>query len=234
MKQVAILRHVDCEGPGYLLDVLARHHIPHKIVKIDEGEAVPNSLGNLLGIVSMGGSMSANDELPWIADELKLLRSAADRGVPVLGHCLGGQLLAKALGAEITANPVREIGWFDVTCEKNSVAQHWFQDLSETFEVFHWHGESFSTPPNAINILRSAHCDNQCFVQGNLLGFQCHIEMTSELVEEWARRFRDQIDVSQPTEQSSEELVNDLSNRILGLNNIADAVYERWIAMLGK
>lgn len=234
MSQVVILRHVDCEGPGHLLDVLARHHVPYKIVKIDEGETVPTSLENLLGIVSMGGSMSANDELPWIADELKLLRAAAQHGVPVLGHCLGGQLLAKALGAEITANPVREIGWFDVSCEKNGAAQHWFQSLPETFEVFHWHGEAFSTPPKAINILRSAHCNNQCFVRGNLLGFQCHIEMTTELVREWARRFQNQIDVSQPTEQSSEELVKDLSNRILRLNRIADTIYERWISMLGK
>jgi len=234
MKKVIILRHVDCEGPGYLLDVFQRKGIPYEIVKIDEGDVIPTSTDHMLALVSMGGSMSANDDLPWISAELSLLRSAADKGLPILGHCLGAQLLAKVLGGEITANPVREIGWFDVSLEKNKEAEHWFSGLPESFGVFHWHGETFSTPPNAQNILSSAHCENQCFVQGNILGFQCHIEMTAALVKEWAQRFKNEIDSSSATEQSSDFLVMELDSRITALNKAADTIYERWISTFAQ
>ncbi len=230
MKKVVILRHVDCEGPGYLLDVFQRKGIPYEIVKIDEGDIVPTSTDHMLALVSMGGSMSVNDDLSWISSELSLLRSAADKGLPILGHCLGAQLLAKALGGEITANPVREIGWFDVSPVKNRGAELWFNGLPDRFEVFHWHGETFSTPPNAKNLLSSEYCENQCFVLGDMLGFQCHIEMTEALVMEWAQRFKHEIDSSRTTEQSSDELVRELDSRITALNKAADTIYERWIS----
>jgi len=229
-KKVIILRHVDCEGPGYLLEVLTRKKLPFEIVKIDEGESVPESTADMLALVSMGGSMSANDNLPWIAAELTLIRNAIDQGLPVLGHCLGGQFIAKALGAQITANPVREIGWFDVRSSDNSEAHRWLAELPEKFEVFHWHGETFSTPKRGENILSSEHCENQCFAFDNVLGFQCHIEMTQELVEEWARRFKNEINPESETEQSAELLVVNLQSRIDNLNRIADKIYERWIS----
>jgi len=230
MKKVVILRHVDCEGPGYLLDVFHRKGIPYEIVKIDEGDVVPKSIDHMSALVSMGGGMSVNDDLPWISAELSLLRSAAENGLPILGHCLGAQLLAKALGAEITKNPVREIGWFDVSSEKNGEAELWFKGLPDSFEVFHWHGETFSIPHSARNILSSEYCENQCFVLGNMLGFQCHIEMTAALVMEWASRFIHEIDSSSATEQSSDLLVVELDSRISALNKIADTIYERWIS----
>ena len=111
MRPLTIFRHIACEGPAYLAAVLDRHAIPWQLVKIDENEPVPDTLDDCSGLVFMGGPMSVNDPLPWIERELSLIRRAQAENMPVLGHCLGGQLICKALGGTISANPVKEIGW---------------------------------------------------------------------------------------------------------------------------
>ena len=126
MKPVIIFRHYRIEGPGYFSDFLDTQGIPWCLIKIDEGDAVPNSLEAYSGVVLMGGPMSVNDDLPWIPPLLDLIRKAVDADVPVLGHCLGAQLMTKALGGQVTQNAVKEIGWGEVTVSVNSAAQHWF------------------------------------------------------------------------------------------------------------
>jgi len=156
MKPVAILRHVATEGPGYFATYLDRHQVSWRVVKIDEGEPVPGNPREFSGLVFMGGPMSVNDSLPWIAPSLALIRAAVDEGVPVLGHCLGGQLIAKALGGNVTRNPVKEIGWGRVDVLPNDVARSWFGPGLECFDSFHWHGETFSIPPGATRIASSS------------------------------------------------------------------------------
>src|SRR5215471_17613303 len=111
MRPVAIFRHYVTEGPGYFATYLERSGLPWELVKLDEGRTVPTTPDAFSGLVFMGGPMSVNDDLPWIPPVLNLIRSAVARGVPVLGHCLGGQLMSKALGGEVTRAPVKEIGW---------------------------------------------------------------------------------------------------------------------------
>ena len=175
MKPVAIFRHAPTEGPGYFATYLDRHGVPWEVIRIDEGEPVPGDPARFSGLVFMGGPMSVNDDLPWIAPTLKLIRAAADRGAPVLGHCLGGQLMAKALGGEITRNPVKEIGWGRVDVLQNDAAANWFGAQLKSFDSFHWHGETFSIPPGATRIASSPWCENQAFVLGPHLGMQCQI-----------------------------------------------------------
>ena len=97
MKPVAIFRHLPIEGPGYFATFLDNNHIPWRLIKIDAGEKPPTSIAEFSGLVFMGGPMSVNDDLPWIENSLTLIRQADTDDVPVLGHCLGGQLMAKAL-----------------------------------------------------------------------------------------------------------------------------------------
>src|ERR1700704_5819958 len=126
MKPVAIFRHAATEGPGYFATYLNRHNVSWRLVKIDEGEAFSGRPGEYSGLVFMGGPMSVNDDLPWIAPALALIRAAVAHEVPVLGHCLGGQLIAKALGGEVGRNPVKEIGWGRVDVLENESASQWF------------------------------------------------------------------------------------------------------------
>lgn len=227
-KEILIFRHAPHEGPGYLAEYLDRHHLPHRLIRVDQGEPVPTSLDGISGLVLMGGPMSVNDPLPWIPPVLQLIRTAVTADIPVLGHCLGGQLISKALGGVITRNPVKEIGWLPVTCVHNPVAADWLDDLPAQFEVFHWHGETFSIPPGGTRILSSRDCVNQAFVLGQTLAFQCHIEMTAGLVREWVRVGVEEVSKVCATVQEPAVMTTDLEARVKRLQAIADIFYDRW------
>jgi len=184
MRPIAIFRYSPSEGPGYFSDYLEARGRPWRIVRIDQGERVPDDPRAFGGLVLMGGPMSVNDDLAWIPPTLELVRRAVDAGVPCLGHCLGGQLMSKALGGTVTRNPVKEIGWGAVRVADGSEAERWFGATRE-FNGFHWHGETFTIPPNAIHIAESPYCANQAFALGKHLGMQCHVEMTPELIRSW-------------------------------------------------
>jgi GMP synthase-like glutamine amidotransferase len=125
MLPVAIFRHSPTEGPGYFAIFLEAHRIPWQLIAIDEGAAVPENIDEFSGLCFMGGPMSVNDPLPWIDPLCFLIRQAVDRDIPVIGHCLGGQLISKALGGQVTKNPVKEIGWGHALAENNALARHW-------------------------------------------------------------------------------------------------------------
>lgn len=231
MRPVAIFRHASTEGPGYFATYLSRHGIPWRMLKIDEGEAVPDDPRVFSGMAFMGGPMSVNDDLPWIAEVLGLIRAGVEADVPVIGHCLGGQLIAKALGGEITRNPVKEIGWGRVDVVDGPAASEWFGGLPASFDSFHWHGETFSTPPGAARVLSSPHCANQAFVLGKHLGMQCHVEMTQELIRTWCQDWWKEVQslaARVPSVQTPEEIMDSMDLKVGALNAIADRVYDRW------
>ncbi len=235
MKPVAIFRHVRSEGPAYFATWLERRSIPWTLVAIDAGAAVPRDADAFSGLAFMGGPMSANDALPWIAPELELIRDGVRKDVPVLGHCLGGQLMARAFGGEVTRARVPEIGWGEVRVADNAVAGEWFGAWA-AFEAFHWHGETFSIPPGATRVLASAHCANQAFAFGRHLGLQCHVEMTDEMVRAWCRGGRAEIERSaaSPGVQQPDEILRELAPRLARLHELADRIYDRWSSRLSR
>lgn len=229
MKPVRIFRHITCEGPGYFAEVLNNYNIPSELICIDQGESPPPGIDNISGLVFMGGPMSVNDDMPWIHQELDIIARAVSRNIPVLGHCLGGQLISKALGGEVTANPVKEIGWLPVMKIHNQASDDWLSGIDEETTLFHWHGETFSIPENATAILKSQDCAHQGFVIGNTLALQCHVEMTAPMVAEWADLYKEELDNPSRTVQSPGEIVSDLDNKISVLQKTADELYRRWL-----
>ena len=229
MQEILIFRHAPHEGPGYLADYLDRHHLPWRLVRIDQNDLIPSSIDGVSGLVFMGGPMSVNDPLPWIPRVTKLIQRPVAANVPVLGHCLGGQLISKAISGAITNNPVKEIGWLPVSRVDNPAANIWLDELPTEFEVFHWHGETFSIPPGATRLLASSDCANQAFVIGKTLAFQCHIEMTGEMVREWARLGADDLAPLCATVQNPQAMTSELDRRVERLQGIADKFYDRWI-----
>jgi GMP synthase-like glutamine amidotransferase len=235
-KEILIFRHFPTEGPGYFARFLDRQGLAHRTIKVDEGEPVPESIADIPGLVFMGGPMSVNDRLPWIPKALQLIREAVAADVPVLGHCLGGQLLSKALGGRVRRNRAKEFGWLPVTAVDSPLTGAWLDGLPPRFEVFHWHGETFSIPPGATLILRNRYCRNQAFVIGKSLGLQCHIEMTPELVRSWARAGAGEIARALPAAsvQRPAQMLISLPQRAARLNRIADVLYTRWIRGLRR
>ena len=240
MKPVAIFRASSTEGPGYFATYLARRGIEWQVVKLDAGESVPRDARKYSGLVFMGGPMSVNDSLPWIAPALELARDAVRKDVPLLGHCLGGQLMSKALGGVVKANAVKEIGWGEVRVCDNEVARSWMGDAAageaQGFESFHWHGETFSIPPGGTRVMENAHCMNQAFALGKHFGMQCHVEMTRELIESWLESGAREIAESRasPGVQDPSEIRRDIDARLARLGEIASRIYERWTSGLNR
>jgi len=230
MKPVAIFRHVRSEGPGYFATALERRSIPHRLIAVDDGEPLPRSARAFSGLVFMGGPMSANDDLPWIGPTLALVQDAVRQDLPVLGHCLGAQLMAKALGGAVRPAAVKEIGWGEVMVSDNALAHQWFGSRAG-FTAFHWHGETFTLPPGATRALGNAHCANQAFVLGKHVGLQCHLEMTAALVRSWCRGGAAEIEASaaSPGVQSAAQMQQGLDERVMLLHVVAERVYARWL-----
>ncbi len=229
MLPVAIFRHSPIEGPGYFATYLERHGIPWKLVPVDTGAAVPASAEEFSGLALMGGAMSVNDDLAWIPAVLQLIRGAVHRDVAVLGHCLGGQLMAKAMGGSVTHNPVKEIGWGRVDVAASETARAWFGG-TRSYLAYHWHGETFTLPPGATCVASSPYCANQAFVLGKHLGLQCHVEMTEELIRAWAESGKREIERSAgPSVQPGVEMQRHLSVRVGALHGVAAQLYGHWI-----
>jgi len=179
--------------------------------------------------------MSVNDDLAWIIPALELVRDAVRKDVPTLGHCLGGQLMAKALGGAVRRSAVKEIGWGEVRVADNAVAREWLGD-TRAFLSFHWHGETFSIPPGATRILENAHCANQGFALGAHLGMQCHVEMTEELIHAWLESGVEEMKESEksPGVQKAQEIEKDISRRLEALHDVANRLYDRWTKNLSR
>ena len=229
MKPVVIVRHYRTEGPGYFAIYLERCGLPWRLVRLDAGDRLPADPGAIGGIALMGGPMSVNDDLPWIEPACALVRGCVEADVPVLGHCLGSQLMAKALGGRVKANRAKEIGWGEVEVAAVPEARHWLGE-ERRYKVFHWHGETFSLPPGAVRVLSSRLCDNQAFVLGKHFAMQCHVEMTAELIEAWCHSGAEEIAQSPgPGVQSPAAIECDLPARLAALHRLADRIYGRWV-----
>ena len=235
MKPVAIFRYARSEGPGHFATFLAENGVHFSLVRLDENEPVPASVDSFSGLGFMGGPMSANDEYPWTQPVLSLMREAVEKEVPVIGHCLGGQMLARALGGVVTRAQVKEIGWIPVTVEDKPAAHDWF-DGTSAFDTFEWHEDTFSIPPGGERILTGETCVNQAYVvDGRHLGMQCHVEVNAEMIETWCRIGITDIDQNfgkSPAVQDALTIRTDMTKKLPVLTATATRLYTRWMKNL--
>lgn len=235
MKPVGIFQHTEVGAPGSIPELLAELGVSTRLLPILDGEAVPQDPQAFSGLVFMGGYMGVHDELPWIAQEVALIRRAMALGIPVIGHCLGSQLMAVALGAEVKRHQRSEIGWSGITVEPGAIAEQWFgQPSGQELLTFQWHADSFGIPPGAERIARSAYCENQAFVaDGRHLAIQSHLEMTPELVvlsvEHNGQQMEQQEAAGNPACSPRAEVLEDLAARTQQMRQTLKRLYQRWI-----
>jgi len=179
--------HAESEGPGTLGDFLKTIGAGVHTAKLYAGQQLPDDVHGLAGIVIMGGPMSVHNEraYPFLRQEAALLRNAIAHRVPVLGVCLGAQMLAKACGASVGPAPQRELGWYDVRLTDTARPDPLFGTLPDTLRVFQWHEQTFTIPRGGVLLATSASCRNQAFRYGNAYGLQLHVEVTRDLLASW-------------------------------------------------
>ncbi len=183
MKVIAI-QHVSHEPMGYIEDILREKGIEYEYIHVYEGEKP--EIRDATHIVIMGGPMGVyeEDRYPFLAEEKEMIRQAFKRNIPILGICLGAQLIANALGKRVYPYK-KELGWFKVRkFEDDSVTK----DLPEILTVFQWHGDTFDLPDGAKLLYAGDLVRNQAFRIGNAIGLQFHLEVTPEIVRDWVER----------------------------------------------
>lgn len=177
--RVRVFQHVPFEGLGSMAEWLAARAATVAHTRFFESHELPDA-GSFDLLIVMGGPMGVNDAatLPWLVDEKRFIGDAVRAGTPVLGVCLGAQLIASALGARVYPGLHQEIGWFPVTACAHAAGAFAFPP---TLDAFHWHGDTFELPPGAVQLARSAACAQQGFQYGaRCIGLQCHLETTPE------------------------------------------------------
>jgi len=178
MKVATCLQHVPFEGPGVFRQALETQGYAVKTILVPS-QGLPLDLGDFLLI--MGGPMSVNDADSWITEELHVIKAAINKGIPVLGICFGSQLLAKVLGGSVVSGPTFEIGMVPVTLTDEGKADSVFSQLPSTFQVFQWHGEGITLPPETKSLVASADFPVQAFrAQERCYGLLFHPEMEEE------------------------------------------------------
>jgi GMP synthase-like glutamine amidotransferase len=191
-----IVQHVEAEGPGVLADALAAAGVQVRTVRIFAGDRLPVDAGGLAGIVVMGGPMSAREDagFPSLASELVLLQDALRHQTPVLGVCLGAQLLARAAGGIVSRGaPGLEVGWGWIAATSEAAADPLLAPIGAGMRVLHWHGDTFDLPPGAVRLAQSALYPQQAFRVGpNAWGLQFHVEVDVATVLAFATVFAEE------------------------------------------
>lgn len=234
MAPILILQNLSGDGPGYLARWLRIQDIPYRVLDTEAGDAYPPSVAGYGGLALLGGEMSANDDLQSLRQAERLILQAMDADIPVIGHCLGGQLMARALGARVIASPQPEIGWQSMTVPDTPAARDWFGEPGER-TVYHWHGESFELPAGAELLAGSATCPRQAFAIGRHLAMQFHVELDEHKLAAWSASVDPAFLKAQQrypaTVQTGPAMRAQAARALPEQQHLADRLYRRWLGL---
>lgn len=222
---ILVTMHVASEGPGSLGTFLEAQGHTVRTVRLHEDEPLPNDPTGYSAVISMGGPMNVyeDDAYPFLGTEARFMRTAIDRGIPVLGICLGAQMIARACGAVVTKSPQKEVGWCTVSLTKAGVGDPFFRGLPSELEVLQWHEDMFHIPDGGALLASSAACPHQAFRYGSAYGLQFHVEVTRGMLAAWFAE--------------SPELAGILSRydeMHTALDRHAQTIFSNWIATLAQ
>jgi GMP synthase (glutamine-hydrolysing) len=232
MNPVLVLQHLTSDGPAYLARWLRDEGVAAAVFDAQAGQDYPGTIDGYGALAVLGGEMSANDDLPSLRQAERLILQAMSRGVPVIGHCLGGQLMARALGAAVHASPAPEIGWQPMQLEPCSEAVAWFGSEARP-TVFHWHFEAFELPRGAVALASSPACPHQAFAIGPHLAMQFHVELDEAKLAHWATSTDPHYLALQhrcDSVQSGPAMLAQAAHALPAQQRLAARLYRRWLA----
>lgn len=208
MHQLRIhyFQHVPFEGPGSIQEWSIKNGHSLTSTNFYINETLPD-LNSIDWLIIMGGPMSVDDqkEFHWLPKEKSFIKNAIEKGKTVIGICLGAQLIAQILGASVHTNEQKEIGWFPIRLTESAKQHPLFNGLHSEITVFHWHGDTFELPENAIALAKSAACNNQGFIfNQNVLALQFHLETTTQGIQQMIENGRHELTQGQYIQQEKE------------------------------
>jgi GMP synthase (glutamine-hydrolysing) len=228
---VLVVQHEQVEGLGTIAESLAEVEVEARYLRAFAGATVPHEIGEASGLIVMGGSMGVYDapRYPFLRDEMRLIESALRTATPILGICLGSQLLARVLGAEVAPAGQKEIGWFDITLSESAQSDPLWSGISRTFPAFHWHGDVFPLPAGATHLASSAMTPRQAFRVGRAYGLLFHLEVTAGIVRDmigtWPEELREE-------QLAGQEIIRAADQLLPPMREIAQTVFHRWTKSL--
>lgn len=232
MKPVLILQHQLPENAAYLTTWLNTHSVEYQVVNAGAGELFPDSIDAYSALAVMGGGMSANDDLESNHRAIRLIAQAMAENIPVIGHCLGGQLMSRALGGTVKVADIPEIGWQPIQYADHPLAQCWFGS-EPTDTVIHWHYDTFSIPLGATLLASSPVCANQAWGIGPHLAMQFHIEIDETKIQSWVSEDDDKWAEARSlfeSAQSRQTILNRTDQHIVKHKQTADHIYQHWLS----
>ena len=229
MSKLLVFRHVAHEILGTLDPLLRNSGFRIKYVNFERDRDAKPKISNYDGLIVLGGPMNVDqvEQYPNLLTEIELIKQAIDSNMPVLGICLGSQLLAKALGAKVKKNKKPEIGWYDVTPTPEGKKDELISQFGGTEKIFQWHCDTFELPANTVHLASSQHCDNQAFKYGNnVYGFQFHLEVDTILIERWLKVPENMKDIENTNGEISPEIILEQTPKHINkLINLSNAVF---------
>ena len=237
MRKLLVFQHVPYEILGIFNPLLKQAGFRIRYVNYGrDAQARPN-LDSYHGIVILGGPMNVDqvDDYPHLPIEIELIQEAIEKEIPMMGICLGAQLIAKALGAQIRKNPTKEIGWYDISPNDAGLADPLFKHFETTRKVFQWHGDTFDIPEGSVHLASSPTCSNQAFRYGeHVYGFQFHLEVDQGLIHNWLERpaYRQEIE-NLGGAISPETIREETAQYIQQANALGSDVFQSFIDILG-
>ena len=230
---VLVLQNLSLDGPGFLGTWLAQQQIAFEAFDTGAGQAYPQHIDGYRALALLGGEMSANDALPSLRQAERLIVQALAADIPVIGHCLGGQLMARALGAKVVASPAPEIGWQTLRVAAGACARGWFGAADE-HNVFQWHRESFELPRGAELLASSPTCLHQAFAIGPHLALQFHVELDAQKLAAWSASVDPEFLCRQrqcKSVQSGAAMRAQALHALPAQQRLADRLYRRWLGL---
>jgi GMP synthase (glutamine-hydrolysing) len=235
MAPVLILQFMADDGPAYLGTWLRQRGIAADVCLAEASPAFPQQINGYRALALLGGGMSVNDGFVYLRNAEQLIAQAMACDIPVLGHCLGGQLMARALGAKVGASPAPEIGWQRIECTDSPERRDWF-GAEPPQHVFHWHYEAFDLPRQAVALASSPACPHQAFAIGKHLALQFHVEVDDAKVRLWLSQGEPAYLEAQHHHDSvhgEQRVRDDTARHLHAQQRLADRIYARWLQTTG-